>query len=81
VKSNYNTASQDGYSFDEIAVELGISRQRAQQMYHCALRKLRRECLKHGLEPGVILSQRASMLGKAQDFAHEGHNDIGGEYA
>lgn len=61
MKSTYNVTGADGYSFDEIAAELGLSRCYVQQIYHRALAKLHRECRRRGISAADVLGMPVGM--------------------
>lgn len=46
---------RDGCTLEEVARELGVSRERIRQIEHSALRKARRWAEKHGYRPEDLL--------------------------
>lgn len=58
-----------GSTFDDIAIELGVSRQRAEQIYHRAIDKLRRACRRHGIDGSAAIGAAESMLARAEIWA------------
>lgn len=60
--------SGDGPTLDAIAAELGVSRQRVNQIMATALRKLKRECLRRGIDLSWIVGKPVSMLGRAEEM-------------
>ncbi len=56
----HGTASTDGLaSYAEIAAELGVTTQRAQQIVTAALQRARDECLRRGISPAMFFDRLA----------------------
>lgn len=56
-------------SFESIAYELGVSRQRVMQIYNRAMKKLERECRKAGIGVEDIIAAPMHPLAKAEELA------------
>lgn len=68
-KTEYETAGKGGMSFEAIAYELGVSRQRVVQIYTRAIIKLQRECRRMNLEVSDVTKLGFSMLATAEKWA------------
>ena len=62
-------ADEGEMTFEEIAAELGISRERARHIYLRALMKLQRQCDKMGMDASMIIGRGFSMLATAERWA------------
>lgn len=64
-------AGADGCSFQEIGDALGISRTRAEQLYHRAIGKVWRECRRLGIDGAEVFGRGFSAIALCEKWASE----------